>query len=265
MDYDLRLWKRDRLTSFLDQAHTNNLAFFESDSAEAKLLITINQLYLDAIEALPDIAAEETDRDITKRLFLLMAHGLFLAAARTATSGQLSETYVLIRACVERGLYVHYLANTPEAYEAWWRRHDSEAAWKECRKQLQVSRMFDRLKADSKSTYELLTALYHDAIDQGAHPNVIDTFSNVSTWRQGDEAQFGRKYLHYGSPEAREAVAKCGAAGVASLLVFALIFAGPFGAAGISDRLSKLRNEAGGFIEAACSIGRVRMNGREHR
>jgi hypothetical protein len=249
MEHDLKLWGNDRLTSFLDRAHTNNLAFFEADSAHSGLLVNVDQAFHDAIGALPLISERESDEELTSRMFLLMAHGSYLAGVRTATSGQLSEAYALLRACLERGIYAYHLRANREAFDAWWGRHYDDVARKRSKKLLKITDMFAGLEAANAKTAALVKSLYDDAIDLGAHPNVLDATSNVATWEEGEEPLFGRKYLHYDSQEARACVAKCAAVGIASLMTFRLLFNAHFMSSGVAARLADLQSAATDLLE----------------
>ena len=86
-------WGSDEVTRFFDTARGNQYATFANLHGEFQRLIAIDRAYRKLVDNL------NHSKDWFAAFFVLRAHSNFLAGARLATSGQLSEAYA---ACVQR-------------------------------------------------------------------------------------------------------------------------------------------------------------------
>lgn len=120
-------------------------------------------------------------------MFLGSAHGAFIGAVRMAASGQLPETFMLLRGGIENALYaLHIRADPapPDRAAAWARRSGGEAELKRVRQEFAVGNVKRTLKSRSAALHDLVAELYDRCLDLGGHPNerghfAAATFTNV--------------------------------------------------------------------------------------
>ncbi len=100
-------------------------------------------------------------------------------------SGQVTEAYVLLRACLENSLYSFYVTTDPQLPAIWSVREDNDGAKKKCRDTFTVRKIFDevkkqapQVKADAHREYEL-------CIDRGGHPNKHSVSPNLKVSDDG--------------------------------------------------------------------------------
>ena len=113
-------WGNDEITQFLDAARSNEYATFANLKNEAQLLISIDTLFREVIDAL------NHSKEWFAGFFVFRAHSNYLASCRMCWSGQSPECYALLRSCLENALYGVYLAKNPASQGTWLRRHDSD-------------------------------------------------------------------------------------------------------------------------------------------
>jgi len=109
-------WGKDSLSEFIEDAHHNTLATFANLKPEFAHLKNINDTFKKITENLLNI------EKLIPGLFLLRSHASYLGAVRLAVSGQLPETFMVLRGCLENSLYALHIALIPETGEIWLQR-----------------------------------------------------------------------------------------------------------------------------------------------
>ncbi len=117
-------WGDDSLSSFLDMAYKNVLATFvrKRRGHGVDLLIRIDQSFLRVGENLVNPS------DTLGAVLLLRSHSAFRAACSLSMSGQVTEAFPVLRACLEYSLYALHINRQPDLGEVWLRRHDNHMA-----------------------------------------------------------------------------------------------------------------------------------------
>lgn len=117
-------WGDDELSKFATDAFKNSLATFVHKREETQLLVAVDKCF--------HLIAQNLSNppNFLVAIFLARSHSAFRAAARLATSGQIPESYVLLRSCIEYALYGLHIHINSEAAETWILRHDDESAQK---------------------------------------------------------------------------------------------------------------------------------------
>ena len=111
-------WSDDPLSAFLDQAFKNTLATFVHKHAGFDLLSHIDRSFLRIGENLVN------PPDILGAVLLLRSHSAFRAACRLTLSGQVTDAFPPLRACLEYALYALHISQNNCLGEVWLRRHD---------------------------------------------------------------------------------------------------------------------------------------------
>jgi len=168
-------WGKDKLTRELEQAFCNIGVSFINLKSHFKLLQKTNEIFIDAFE---QITTNTIERDIAG-LLLGRAFGCFLGAVRLSSSGQMTETWVILRSLIENGLYAFYIFENPERVDIWVNRRKDEDSKKKCRNTFIVAKILGELNKKSRVIAKEATKLYNMAIDWGAHPNERSLFPNI--------------------------------------------------------------------------------------
>jgi len=107
-------WQSDSISSFISDAFNNSVATITNfrELPIIQILIKINDLFLrsNKIKCHPL-------KEVLLPNFFVRAHSAFLAATRLATSGQVVETYMVARGCLENALYALFIRSFAKAQD----------------------------------------------------------------------------------------------------------------------------------------------------
>lgn len=117
-------WNTDDLSDFIHRSMYNVFATFDSKKQEYILLKDIDVIFQKAIDYFIN-----TPEFLSAMLFL-RTHSAYRGACRLSMSGQVPETFVLLRSCIENSLYALHMYKNKDAEEVWVRRHDDEQSLK---------------------------------------------------------------------------------------------------------------------------------------
>jgi len=179
-------WGKDSISSFVSSAYGNCVA---------TLINYRNTLITGAMIAVNDVFKKGSqikcnmDDEVLLPFFFGRSHGSYLGAVRLSISGQVPESYALMRACIENGLYALYVksdskisSGISERAKTWTERHDGKEQMKKCRNEFANANVRKNLCEMDKELGRRISELYEFAIDCGAHPNVMGaiTTSEIS-------------------------------------------------------------------------------------
>jgi len=184
-------WGDDALSDFIGAAFNNTLATFVQ-KAEFRLLVTIDKNFVRIGENLA------YPPDFIGAFLLLRSHAAFRGACRMATSGQVGETFPLLRLCLEYGLYALHIHSHAGFGEIWMRRHDDKEALKRCKASFRHGDVIATLKDRDANLYKTIDDLYERTIDFGAHPNERAISGSMRLKEENDRNTFQLIYLHGG-------------------------------------------------------------------
>src|SRR5712691_11655393 len=88
-------WGQDALSEFIETARQNTLATFANLRPQYNRLREIHLLYHDLVNNLHNTP------DWFSAFFVMRAHASYLGSVRLALSGQVPETYIVLRGCLE--------------------------------------------------------------------------------------------------------------------------------------------------------------------
>ena len=227
-------WGKDVLTRTIEDAFCNVGISFLKLKPYFELLIKADEIFHDVSVLL---SYTNLDGLIAVSLFG-RARGCFFGAVRLSCSGQITETWTLLRACLENSLYAFYIAENPEYAEVWTERHDSEVQKRKCKNVFVIGNMLKALNAKSENIAKEAKDWYDMSIDFGAHPNERSLFMNLEQKISGS----GFK-LHILNPD--ETFMR---SGLCSILlttstvfnIFSLIFPKEFSQANIKVKIQNL-------------------------
>lgn len=120
-------WGEDSLSEFIDGATKNIHATFANLKPEYSRLKDINDLFGDVAEVLTNT------KEWLESFFVLNARSYYLGAARFSMSGQVAESYVTMRGCLESALYGLHIYKTPDVRMIWLSRSHGQQERRACR------------------------------------------------------------------------------------------------------------------------------------
>jgi len=160
-------WGKDTLTKLIDEAFCNVAVSFLKLKPYLELQAKALEVFLDVAKML----SWSTLDGLVSVSLLSRAASCYLAAVRLACSGQMTETWMVLRACLENSLYAFYVSRKPELAEVWMNRHDSTTSKNVCKGHFTIGNMWKALEKESKRTAKEAKKLYEASIDYGGHPN----------------------------------------------------------------------------------------------
>jgi len=103
----------------------------------------------------------------------LNAHMLLLATARQALSGHPGSVFPLARTALESACYAFLIMNDDRLGEIWLQRNESASKLSKCRKAFgkAAADVASRIRKDVEEVGNLVSDLYQNLIEFGAHPN----------------------------------------------------------------------------------------------
>jgi hypothetical protein len=230
-------WGDDRLSAFVDQAFKNSLASFVQKHGRFAVLDRVDQNFLRIGENLIN------PPDFFGAFLLLRAHSAFRAACRLAMSGQVPDTFPVLRACLEYSLYALHINTTLALGEVWLRRHDDAASLSRVRQEFTNTAVKATLRNRDPHLYPIVDQLYERCIDFGGHPNERAITGSMTIERQPGRVEFQQIYLHGDSLSLDHGLKTTAQVGLGSLCIFQHIFLERFRLLGIQDMVDQLRRE----------------------
>ncbi len=179
--------------------------------------------------------------DLLASFFLFRSHSAYLAGVRLALSGQVPETYMVLRGSLECALYGLYIARKPLVREVWLRRDEDDEARKKVKQKFRISIVFEVLKLEDEKLRNIAGELYDRTIDYGGHPNQ-QAFLSVTKY-QSDKAKraFQSAYMIGNEDALHLCLKSCAQIGICALSISRLIFIEKFDFLGISHELEGMK------------------------
>ena len=228
-------WGIDEVTKFLDIARGNAYATFANLKAEYGRIVQIDG-------ALRKLGGNlNQSEDWFAVFFVLSAHSSWLAAVNLSMSAQVSETYVMLRASLENGLYGLRIAKNPNLRETWLRRNDSAKHKGLMLEEFKFSNLIDTLSQEDANEARVAETLYDQCIEQGAHPNELSLMQNLTMQEGAQCINFELKYMNPNSLAHSLALKSTARVGVCVLGIFSRVYKTRFDLLGLSVLLPRLR------------------------
>jgi hypothetical protein len=172
--------------------------------------------------------------------FLVRAHGAFLTSASLALSGQVAQSYTLMRSALETALQGLYVSSDAERQQLWLGRNDSEDAELRAQSMLELGAPINHLNELDAATAQIYAKLYARASDRSGHPN---TYANQSrtTAAGGADASGRRDYFVCDNDVQRACLRSVAQVGICALTIFYYVFAERYRELELGERINKLR------------------------
>ncbi len=226
-------WGTTNVTEYFELARMNIIATSQNKRQWFQKLERIDELYRKVITNLYNT------KSMVPAFFLFRAHAGYLAAFQLASSGQLPESYAIMRNCIEASLYALYVEKENSASLIWLNRSDSAESKKSVRKAFQYSHVLSVLQIADKTLSNVVDTLYERLIDLGGHPNPHAILTNLEIERNPNKMDFKLNYLNPGEIEQDMAIKTLAQVGITCLSVFKHIWKERFDIMGISSEIEK--------------------------
>ena len=228
-------WTNDLLSEFADQAFRNMLATFVQKKPQFDTLIQIDRLYFEIGENLSH------PENIFAPLFVTRSHSAYRAGCQLASGGQISESFCVLRACLESALYCLHIYEHDSLGEVWLRRHDDKASLKASRDEFSHGKVMTTLRNNDPKLCATIQSLYERTIDFGGHPN--ERLITGSMMMKASETEVGIKqiYLHGDSLSLEHGLKSSAQIGLGGLYILRLVFRERFDILDITSGLDQLR------------------------
>ncbi len=232
-------WGADKITHFIETAIGNQFATFHTDRADYQKLLELDDRFWTARRnfriRMVDIVSEKNDvlpfeeiefsaEEWIEMYFFLRAHASLLGAIRLITSGQIPESHMLLRGCLENALYAHYVKNEDERKRTWLNRNTSPEAALACRKAFMNVKVESCLSDADSALGIKAKKLYDETIDSGAHPNVQVFLRD--TFQKNTDGQINLMVAYLNPDRISETIEFAVDVGRCTLSIFAPIFPG---------------------------------------
>ena len=229
-------WCTDELSCFIDLAQNNELATYANKRKAYAVLRKIDDIY----QSLPDNLVNT--KQIIPALLFLRAHSAYRASCRLSMCGEIPESFVMSRSCIEYALYAFHINLKPDAGAIWANRHNNDAARKKCRSEFLFKSVLDSLASNNSQLGKFVGDLYETLIDYGGHPNEKAVSAALQVLETDAGFNLKQLYLIGDSPALEHGLLNSARAGLCSLLILEMVWPERFAILGITNKLSNLRN-----------------------
>ena len=168
-------------------------------------------------------------------------------------SGQLPESYAVLRASIEQAWYALHIAkdpHPPERVKVWLCRNDDETSRSKCKNEFTVQNVRSTHESFDSVTAKQLHELYERMIDFGAHPNQQSLFLAMRQSETDEETNFTVGILFPSPVPILLTVRMAVAVAVGALKVFQHVFPERFRLMSLDEEIKALVGELNSAFKA---------------
>ena len=232
-------WGSDHISRYLVSTQENRWAAFVHLQPIWDHLVRIDQQFERATD---NLSHQSRIALVFALQFLVRSRSSFLAGVQTCTGGQLAETYMLLRGCLESALYGLHITQRKEALEIWLRRDEGEAPKKRMRNAFAFGPLLTALESLDPETGPVARRLYEQTIDYGAHPNPYSLLTQSTRTEQEKSVDFSQTWITGDCIAMRLCLKTTAEVGLCALHIFRHVFPTKFDILGITEKIRILRD-----------------------
>jgi hypothetical protein len=229
-------WTDDDLTDFIQMTVENTYATFHNNKREFEIIRNIDKFYGTIIDHLLN------PKDFLASMLLLRSHSAYRGACRMSLSGQVVETFVLLRSCIESSLYALHINRNPSAGEKWIKRHENEKTLKDAKNEFRYSNVINTLQLVDPSIFKTTKLLYERTIDFGGHPNERAITSMMEIIEKDGRKEIQQIYLVGNNKMLLNGLKSTAQVGLCALYILYNIFKERFDIIGITQKIDQYRS-----------------------
>jgi hypothetical protein len=243
-------WGIDSLSTFFKDAEYNDRATALNFPKVYELLGQAHILFRQFEEA---IEKDNRQQYLVARFLAVRSHSSILAAIRLSMSGQISESFPVLRSAIESTWYALHIAMDPkgtERSETWLRRNESEAAKARCKSEFTIAKVKQTHVALDAGTAKELHGIYEDLIDFGAHPNQFSVMVAIKKSESENQINYRAGILYPEPLPVLFALRMAVGSAIGVLKTFQLLFPERFRLIGIDLKIEMLIEDANALFKA---------------
>ena len=237
-------WGNDPLSAFFRDAEYNDRVIALRFQDVYDLLSQVHALFQKFEEA-----NEKDNRAelLVAHLLMIRSHSSFLAGIRLAMSGQVPESFPVLRSLVESTWYALHIAKDPrgtERSEIWLRRNEDGQAKRRCQSEFKVTKLRQTHQALDAAAAKEFHEMYESLIAFGAHPNQFGVMTAMGKTRTDRQVDFSVGILHPTQLTVLFALRMAVRTAIGALKTFELMFPARFTISGLDLEIEKLISQA---------------------
>ena len=241
-------WDNDPLSVFFRDTEPNVRVTALKFPKVYELLGQVHSLFQKYEEAIKNDHWSEL---VVARFLMVRSHSSFLAGIRLVMSGQVPESFPVLRSVVESAWYALHMAKDPggtKRYEIWQLRDENDEAKKRCRNEFTVARVRQTHEEQEAAGARELHKVYETLIDFGAHPNQLSVMmALVKTEETDNQVTYG--IFPWKPLSVLFALKMAVATAIGALKIFQLVFPERFTIAGLDLEIKKLIPQANALFK----------------
>lgn len=246
-------WGNDQLSTFFQTAEDNDRVTSLKFPSIYSLLQRVDAAFRRVEDAVEKHSRQEL---LVPRFLIVRAHSSFLASIRLAMSGQLPESYAVLRASVEQAWYALHIAkdpHPPERVTVWLCRNDDETSRSKCKKEFTVQSVRSTHESFDSVTAKQLHVLYERMIDLGGHPNPQGVLTSMNGSETEQETTYQVGLLDLKDVTVLYALKTAVEVAIGMFKVYQLIFPDRFKIMGLDEKIEALIRELNSVFKAYVS------------
>lgn len=225
-------WSHEPLAHFLASAWRNTVYSFTAERERFRALAEVDAIYRRLV------CDSGVNEERLSAAFLVRSHASFLAAASLGLSGQVAESYALMRTALEAALHGVYIGGDCERQQYWLRRIDDPASEARAAEMLDGEAPLAHLEKIDAETARVYQQLYARTIHRTTNPN---TYANLARLTRGTDIT--REYFVSGDDVQRSCLRSAAQVGICCLSMFYYVFGQRYRELELGQSINKLRRE----------------------
>jgi hypothetical protein len=228
-------WGGDDLTHFLDVVHSNQIGNFARFPEPYAIMRRVNDCYVRAGNDLVD------PRPMMTGPMFHRSQYAYKTAVGMTLAGQVVESFVIGRSCLEYAGYALAIFDNPELEDVFLKRHFDESSKKQQRGKFQIGELTKVISKYDEKLSDIFNEVYQCSIDFGGHPNphaVLSAFNEVES--SNGTRRYETLALNMDEKALKLAMKSTFDVGLAALIIFGYIFRSKFEHLGLSAEIESL-------------------------
>jgi hypothetical protein len=183
----------------------------------------------------------ENPSPLMSAILMLRCQYAYKAAAGMAFSGQVVETFPMLRFCLECAGYAIVIFRDPELQTVYMSRHVDEAGMEAQKRKFTIGELRKSIMAVNQAVGATFDGLYQRTIDFGGHPNPHAMMSAIEMGQAS--GGFSALALSTDHQVLQHAMKSTAQAGLCALLIFQHVFRSTFKSLGVTADIDALIGE----------------------
>ena len=249
-------WDNDPLSVLFRDAEQNDRVTALEFPEVYELLGQVHSLFQKSEEAFKNDPRPEL---LVPFFMMVRSHSSFFAGIRLVMSGQVPESFPVLRSVVESTWYALHIAKDPGGTERsaiWLRRNEDAEAKKRCQSEFRIKKVRKTHEEQDAATARELHKVYETLIDFGAHPNQLSVMTAlVKTEETDNQVTYDVGILQWKPLPVLFALRMAVATAIGALKTFQLVFPERFTSAGLDLEIKELIPQANALFKGSTGSG----------